>query len=103
MTSAETERVRELYEREAPSYDATMGFFERVLFRDARSWVCSKAEGRTLEIAVGTGRNLPYYPADIELTAVELSPAMLERAEPGARARPRRRPADRQRHRPRLP
>ena len=85
MTSAETERTRERYEKDAPRYDATMGFFERVLFRDARSWVCSKAEGKTLEIAVGTGRNLPYYPRDVELTAIELSPAMLERAQRRAR------------------
>ena len=85
MTSAETERIRELYEKDAPRYDATMGFFERVLFRDARSWVCSKAEGKTLELAVGTGRNLPYYPPHVELTAIELSPAMLERAQNRAR------------------
>jgi ubiquinone/menaquinone biosynthesis C-methylase UbiE len=31
-----------------------------------------------LELAFGTGRNLPYYPADVRLTAIELSPRMLE-------------------------
>jgi hypothetical protein len=30
-----------------------------------------------VEIAIGTGRNFPYYPPDIQLTGVELSPAML--------------------------
>jgi ubiquinone/menaquinone biosynthesis C-methylase UbiE len=30
-----------------------------------------------MEIAAGTGRNLPYYPADVRLSAVELSRAML--------------------------
>jgi ubiquinone/menaquinone biosynthesis C-methylase UbiE len=30
-----------------------------------------------LEIAVGSGRNLPFYPAGISLTAVEFSPEML--------------------------
>jgi hypothetical protein len=49
VTSRETERIRELYDRDAPRYDRTMRFFERILFRDARSWVCSKAEGKTLE------------------------------------------------------
>jgi len=33
-----------------------------------------------LEIAMGSGRNLPYYSRDIRLTAIELSPAMLELA-----------------------
>ncbi len=55
---AETDRVRELYEKEAPRYDWSMAFFERLLFKDARRWVCSKAEGDVLEIAIGTGRNL---------------------------------------------
>lgn len=76
----ETERVRQIYEKEAPHYDLSMGFFEKLLFRDARSWVCSQARGRTLEIAVGTGLNLPHYPAGVDLTGIELSPAMLERA-----------------------
>jgi ubiquinone/menaquinone biosynthesis C-methylase UbiE len=81
MTKAETARVRRLYEKEAPRYDRTMGFFERILFRDARSWVCDQARGDVLEFAVGTGLNLPYYPPDVRLVGVELTPAMLERAQ----------------------
>ncbi len=76
----ETERVRDVYEKEAAHYDISMGFFDRVLFRDARRWVCSKAKGRTLEIAVGTGLNLPHYPPDTRLEGIELSPAMLKHA-----------------------
>ena len=30
-----------------------------------------------LELAVGTGRNLPHYTADVRLTGIELSPQML--------------------------
>jgi ubiquinone/menaquinone biosynthesis C-methylase UbiE len=77
VAANETERIRDLYEKEAPRYDRTMKFFDRVLFKDARSWVCSKAEGQTLEIAVGTGMNLPHYHPDVQLTGIELSPAML--------------------------
>ena len=39
-----------------------MGFFDRRLFRDSRAWVCAQASGRTLEVAIGTGLNLPLYP-----------------------------------------
>ena len=81
VAASETDRVRERYEKDAPRYDRTMGFFERLLFKDARRWVCSKAEGRTLELAVGTGLNLPHYPPGVELTGIELSPAMLELAQ----------------------
>jgi ubiquinone/menaquinone biosynthesis C-methylase UbiE len=80
VAGGETARIRRIYEREAPRYDRTMGFFERLLFKDARHWVCSKAEGETLEIATGTGLNLAHYPEGVRLTGIELSPAMLERA-----------------------
>jgi ubiquinone/menaquinone biosynthesis C-methylase UbiE len=80
MTTSETERVRRRYDKDAPHYDREMGFFEWLLFRDARAWVCSQAEGETLEIAIGTGLNLPHYRTGVSVTGVELSPAMLERA-----------------------
>jgi len=81
----ETERVLRLYEKEAPKYDRQMRFFEWLLFGSGREWVCSQAEGEVLEIAVGTGRNLPYYPDGVRLSGVELSPAMLEIARTRAR------------------
>lgn len=45
---------------------------------DSREWICRRARGRTLEVAIGTGRNLPLYPVDVELTGVDLSPRMLD-------------------------
>lgn len=36
--------------------------------------------GRLLEIGVGTGENIPYYPASAKVTAVDLSDVMLARA-----------------------
>jgi ubiquinone/menaquinone biosynthesis C-methylase UbiE len=78
MSTAETERVRRLQDKMAPKYDRTMGRWEKVLFGGGREWVCSQARGDVLEVAVGTGRNLPYYPQDVRLTAVELSPRMLD-------------------------
>lgn len=75
--AAETERVRALWDRVAGVYDRRIGFFERRLFQGGRAWVCSRARGRTLEIAVGTGRNLAFYGDGVELTGIELSPRML--------------------------
>jgi ubiquinone/menaquinone biosynthesis C-methylase UbiE len=75
--SAETERVRRLQDKEAPRYDRQISFFERILFAGGREWVCSKAEGKVLELAAGTGRNLEHYPQGVEITGVELSPQML--------------------------
>jgi ubiquinone/menaquinone biosynthesis C-methylase UbiE len=75
---SETERVRRIQDKEAPRYDRQMGFFDRVLFAGGREWACAQARGEVLEIAFGTGRNLPHYPADVHLTGLELSPEMLK-------------------------
>ena len=62
----------------APKYDDQMDFFERrVLGTEHRGWACSQAIGDTLEVAIGTGLNLPYYPQDVRLTGLDLSPEML--------------------------
>jgi ubiquinone/menaquinone biosynthesis C-methylase UbiE len=78
--SQETERLKSVWEKEALTYDRRMGFFERVLFADGREWVCSRASGEVLEVAVGTGRNFPFYPQGVRLTGIDLSPAMLKLA-----------------------
>lgn len=80
----ETNRIRRIYEKEAPKYDRQMRFFDWALFAGGREWVCSQAEGDVLEIAVGTGRNLRHYPDGMKLTGVEFSPAMLEIARKAA-------------------
>lgn len=75
---AETERVRRIQDKTAAHFDRQIAFFERILFGDGRAWVCSQAQGEVLELAAGTARNLPFYPDDVEITAIELSPEMLD-------------------------
>ena len=76
---AESKRDRRRYwDKQAASYDEQMRFWDRVLlFADSRSWVCSQATGETLEVAIGTGLNLPLYPGEVRLTGIDFSPAML--------------------------
>jgi ubiquinone/menaquinone biosynthesis C-methylase UbiE len=74
------ERLRRYWDQHSSSYDREMAFLERVLFADGRQWVCSQVTGDVLEVAIGTGRNLPFYPPETHLTGVEFSPAMLELA-----------------------
>ena len=68
------------WETMAPHYDRSIGFLERRLVPDGREWVCSRAHGRVLEIAVGTGLNLPHYSTDVHVTGIDFSPAMLKLA-----------------------
>lgn len=74
----ETDRIRKIFDKQAPSYDGTMARFERLFFSGTREWVCSRAEGDVLEIAAGTARNLEHYPEGVRVTGVELSPEMAE-------------------------
>jgi ubiquinone/menaquinone biosynthesis C-methylase UbiE len=73
-----TERVRRLWQRAAPSYDRQMRVFEKLQFGGGRAWVCSQASGDTLEVAIGTGSNLEFYPPGTPLTGIDLSAAMLD-------------------------
>jgi ubiquinone/menaquinone biosynthesis C-methylase UbiE len=79
-TTAETPtaKQRRVWNRSAPTYDKQIAFFERVQFAGGREWLGARARGRVLEVAIGTGRNLPYYPVDVTVVGVELSRAMLD-------------------------
>jgi ubiquinone/menaquinone biosynthesis C-methylase UbiE len=89
-SNGETERIRHLYDRVADRYDKMIGVSEWLFFGGGRAWVCSQAHGNVLEIAVGTGRNLPYYRGDVRLTGIDVSPRMIaiarQRAEELGRA-----------------
>ena len=83
--ASETERVRRIYDESAGRYDRAIWLPERMLFGGGRQWVCSQARGEVLEVAIGTGRNLPFYPKEVHLSGVDLSPAMLAVARARAR------------------
>jgi ubiquinone/menaquinone biosynthesis C-methylase UbiE len=72
-----TTKARRVWNAMAHRYDREIEPIERLLFRGGREWVCSRATGRVLEVAVGTGRNLPFYPPGVTITGIELSRAML--------------------------
>ncbi len=76
----ETMATRARYNRIAPLYD----FMETLAERRYRNWrqrVWSLVEGpKVLEVGVGTGKNMPYYPPGVQVTGVDLSEKMLLRA-----------------------
>jgi ubiquinone/menaquinone biosynthesis C-methylase UbiE len=76
-TDHQTAKVLRVYEQMAPRYDKDIRFWERVQFGGGREWVAARVQGQVLEVAVGTGLNLPLYPPTVTLSGVELSPAML--------------------------
>lgn len=77
MTDAELERTRRIWDGYAVRYDREIRRVERLLFPGAREWACAQAAGDVLEVAVGTGLNLRFYPEGTRLTGIDLSSGML--------------------------
>lgn len=78
--TVDSHHVRVLYDQLAAGYDRRTALRDFVFFRRFRRQLVASAHGRVLEIGIGTGRNLPYYPRDCEITGVDISPKMLEAA-----------------------
>jgi ubiquinone/menaquinone biosynthesis C-methylase UbiE len=76
-SQAPAARQRRVWDRAAPAYDRPMAFFDRIPFGGGREWIGQRARGRILEVAIGTGRNLPYYPAGSTVAGIDVSPGML--------------------------
>ncbi|MDK1474501.1 class I SAM-dependent methyltransferase [Streptomyces sp. 549] len=68
------------WDRSAAFYDTNMKLWDRLLFSGQREWACGRAVGQVLEVAIGTGRNLPFYPDGLPLTGIDVSGRMLELA-----------------------
>ena len=69
------------YDRLAAIYDVRTYIAEERMFKKFRQLLWSRFQGgRILELGVGTGANMPYYPKGCQVTAVDLSEQMLERA-----------------------
>jgi len=76
-----TEIVKRRWNRTAGHYDYMMALVESVFVKKWRRLLWSRVESsRVLEVGVGTGNNIPYYPPHAEITAVDFSEEMLKRA-----------------------
>jgi len=81
-----TARTKARYNRIAPVYDLLGSIMERLVFRKLRRGLWEQVSGdRMLEVGVGTGKNIPYYPEHSRVVAVDLSEKMLKRAKKRAK------------------
>ena len=75
------ERVRARYDRISPYYDLMELLLEKTLFSRWRRRVFDTLDGGSiLEVGVGTGKNLDFYPLGKPITAIDFSQGMLKRA-----------------------
>ena len=70
------------YSHIARTYDILDLPFEYLRYRPLRPTIWSGLDEccRILDAGIGTGRNMDYYPAGVEMVGLDLSPAMLARA-----------------------
>jgi ubiquinone/menaquinone biosynthesis C-methylase UbiE len=79
--------VRKRYDRFAPFFDVLEKPMERFQFSNWRLRLRNRLLGkRALEVGVGTGKNIPYYPSQLDVIAIDISTRMLDRAEKRAKA-----------------
>ena len=81
MLEVSRNNTRKRYNRIAFIYDlmeAPLEFLRLASWREKlRNCIIG---GRALEIGVGTGKNLPYYPPGVKISAIDFSHRMLSRA-----------------------
>jgi ubiquinone/menaquinone biosynthesis C-methylase UbiE len=74
--------TRKRYDRLAFIYDFLESPMEWFFFASWRARLLGQIVGnRVLEVGVGTGKNIPYYPREVKVTAIDLSPRMMGRAQ----------------------
>jgi ubiquinone/menaquinone biosynthesis C-methylase UbiE len=69
--------ISEKYDRFARWYDLVEGIPNLLGVRKLRRQLLRQASGKVLEVAVGTGMNLTYYPTGCRIIAVDVSREML--------------------------
>jgi len=74
-------RTRNRYDRLAPVYDLFEAVMESWRFARWRARLTESIRGpRALEAGVGTGKNIEFYPQGVDITGIDFSPRMLQRA-----------------------
>lgn len=74
-----TDQLQGAYDMLADEYEKKVWFDQHILgVARHRKRLMSKAHGNILDVACGTGLNLPFFPAASEITAVDLSQRMLD-------------------------
>lgn len=79
--SNNSEKIKNRYNRISKVYDILEKPMESIFSSEWRDITIGKIEGqKLLEVGVGTGKNLVYYPESLDVTGIDFSIKMLEKA-----------------------
>lgn len=80
VDTQEADRTRQRYNRIAGIYDL-METLPEMVYQRWRQRVWKTVEGKkVIEVGVGTGKNMPFYSADSQVTDIDISDQMLAKA-----------------------
>lgn len=85
VPAADLRETARAYDRIAPVYDLLDGIYELSWKRRLREALFAHARGRILDVGVGTGCNIPFYPEGCKVVGIDMSERMLDRARERAR------------------
>ncbi|GBD94988.1 demethylmenaquinone methyltransferase [bacterium BMS3Abin05] len=74
-----TEKIQKRYNRISIIFD----LMEKPMQKFSEKWreeIIAEVYGKVLEVGVGTGRNIPYYPEGVNVVAIDFSEGMLKKA-----------------------
>ncbi len=75
--------TRDKWDRAAPSFDLMASRGAEIRWRPAKEALFSRmGDGQILFAALGTGLDIPTFPPGKQITAIDISPKMLEHAAP---------------------
>jgi ubiquinone/menaquinone biosynthesis C-methylase UbiE len=75
---ASREKQEYYWKTAASNYDRAISYVDKHFLASSRAWVCSRASGKTLEVAIGTGLNMGHYPQSVDLYGLEFSRSMMQ-------------------------
>jgi ubiquinone/menaquinone biosynthesis C-methylase UbiE len=73
--------TRNKWDKAAPTFDLMAGGGAEARWRPYKEKLFSNMDGRILFLALGTGLDIPTFPPGKDITAIDISPKMLEQAQ----------------------
>lgn len=79
LTPAEITRAK--WDKLAPRFDSMASLGAEKRWKPFKTKLFSNMQGKILFLALGTGLDIPFFPTGQDITAIDISPKMLEEAQ----------------------
>ena len=80
--------TRKKWDRAAGSYDLMNGYGQEIRWAPFKRRLFERMQGRIIFASIGTGQDIQFFPPGRDITGIDISSGMLDRARPRAAAYP---------------